>query len=113
MTKKPFGKGHRSSELLGLIHSDVCGPFNIKTYNHKEYFVTFIDDFLRYCYIYLISHKIEVFSYFKRYKIGVENHLKNIKILRIDRSEKFNSKEFKKYCEKYRIIRHTTILYTP
>ena len=29
MTKSPFsGKGKRASDLLCLIHSDVCGPIN-------------------------------------------------------------------------------------
>ena len=29
MTKSPFiGKGERASELLALVHSDVCGPMS-------------------------------------------------------------------------------------
>jgi len=31
MTKSPFiGSGERASELLGLIHTDVCGPMKIQ-----------------------------------------------------------------------------------
>ena len=29
MTKSPFTGKERASEVLGLIHSDVCGPMNI------------------------------------------------------------------------------------
>ena len=72
MTKKPFGVGHRENELLALIHSDVCGPLSVKTYNNKEYFVTFIDDYFRYAYVYLISRKTEVLSCFRKYKAEVE-----------------------------------------
>ena len=32
MTRLPFPKGQRSNELLAIIHSDVCGPLNIKTH---------------------------------------------------------------------------------
>ncbi|KAL4292029.1 hypothetical protein GQ457_14G014530 [Hibiscus cannabinus] len=60
MTKDPFnGKGERASDLLGLIHSDVCGPMNTQARGGFQYFITFIDDFSRYGYIYLMRHKSE------------------------------------------------------
>ncbi|KAK9043347.1 hypothetical protein V6N11_071692 [Hibiscus sabdariffa] len=46
MTKAPFsGKGERASDLLGLIHSDVCGPMNTQARGRFIYFITFTDDF--------------------------------------------------------------------
>ncbi|KAK8506909.1 hypothetical protein V6N12_009222 [Hibiscus sabdariffa] len=46
MTKAPFnGKGGRASDLLGLIHSDVCGPMNTQARGGFQYFITFTDDF--------------------------------------------------------------------
>ena len=39
-----------------------------------EYFITFIDDYSKYGYIYLMRHKSEVFDKFKEYKVEVENH---------------------------------------
>ncbi|KAK8563326.1 hypothetical protein V6N12_035475 [Hibiscus sabdariffa] len=46
MTKAPFsGKGERASDLLGLIHSDVCGPMNTQARGGFQYFITFSDDF--------------------------------------------------------------------
>ncbi|KAK8669903.1 hypothetical protein V6N13_104671 [Hibiscus sabdariffa] len=48
MTKAPFtGKGERASDLLGLIHSDVCGPMNTQARGGFQYFITFTDDFSR------------------------------------------------------------------
>lgn len=47
----------RSNELLELIHTDICGPFNIPSWGGEKYFITFIDDFLRYCYLYLLHEK--------------------------------------------------------
>ena len=42
MTKRPFPpKGNRSSELLELVHTDVCGPINIRAHGGYEYFITF------------------------------------------------------------------------
>ena len=41
----------------------------------KRYFMTFIDDATRYCYIYLSKTKDEALHYFKIYKAEVENQL--------------------------------------
>ena len=47
----------RSNELLELIHTDICGPFDIPSWSGEKYFITFIDDFSRYCYLYLLHEK--------------------------------------------------------
>ncbi|KAJ9561646.1 hypothetical protein OSB04_006806 [Centaurea solstitialis] len=45
-TKQPFNKDkERASELLGIIHTDVCGPFNHEARGGYRYFITFTDDF--------------------------------------------------------------------
>ena len=52
MTKAPFKKkGERANDLLGLVHSDVCGPLSINARGGYSYFVTFTDDFSRYGYV--------------------------------------------------------------
>jgi hypothetical protein len=68
------------SDLLALLHKDVCGPMNIYIRNSDRYFITFIDDYSRYGYVYLMRHKSESFEKFKEYRIEVENQLnKSIK----------------------------------
>ena len=50
----------------------------------KKYFITFIDDCTRYCYVYLLNSKDEAINMFTTYKAEVENQLnKKIKILKI------------------------------
>jgi hypothetical protein len=44
----------RSSEPLDLIHSDICDLKFVQIVGGKKYFITFIDDCTRYCYIYLL-----------------------------------------------------------
>jgi hypothetical protein len=52
MTRTPFnGTVEWASDLLGLIHTNVCGPMSVATRNGYRYFVTFTDDFSRYGYI--------------------------------------------------------------
>nr|GEY47314.1 retrotransposon protein, putative, Ty1-copia subclass [Tanacetum cinerariifolium] len=69
MTKKPFNNNiERATNLLGLIHTDMCGPLRHVSRKGAIYFLTFTDDFIRYGYIYLLKHKHDVFEKFKVFK---------------------------------------------
>ncbi|GKC01580.1 zinc finger, CCHC-type containing protein, partial [Tanacetum coccineum] len=96
MTRKPYShQVERAKDLLGLIYTDVCGPFRTVSRQGASYFVTFTDDFSRYGYVYLLKHKHEVFETFKVFQKEVENQLgKTIKTLRFDRGGEYMSQEF-------------------
>jgi transposase InsO family protein len=114
MARKPFGTGTRSKFPLQLIHSDICGPMNVRARHGGRYFIIFIDDYTRYGYVYLISHKSEALACFKKFIIFVENQLdRKVKALRTDRGREYLSDEFKQMCEEKGILRQLTILYTP
>ena len=86
MSKSPFNKkGERAKETLELMHSDVCGPMSTQARGDYLYFITFIDDYSRYGYVYLMKYKSETFEKFKEFKAEVEKQLgKSIKTLRYD-----------------------------
>ncbi|GJU97133.1 retrotransposon protein, putative, ty1-copia subclass [Tanacetum coccineum] len=74
MARKPYThQVERAKDLLGLIHTDVYGPFKIMSIQEASYFVTFTDDFSRYGYVYLLKHKHEVFETFKVFQKEVRN----------------------------------------
>jgi hypothetical protein len=54
-TRLPFGKVKRASSLLQLIHSDICGPMNVRERHGGNYFTIFIYDFTRFSHVYLTS----------------------------------------------------------
>ena len=56
---------HRKSELLELVHSDVCGPIKVRSHGGALYFVTFIDDCSRKLWVYTLKSKNQVFEVFK------------------------------------------------
>ncbi|GJV84943.1 retrotransposon protein, putative, ty1-copia subclass, partial [Tanacetum coccineum] len=91
MARKPFPhEVERAKDLLGLIHTDVCGPFRTMSREGANYFITFIDDFSRYGFVYLMKHKHEVFETFKVFQNEVENQLgKKIKAIRSDRGGEY------------------------
>ena len=41
----PSDGGTRATQVLELVHSDVCGPMKTLSFGGAKYFVTFIDDF--------------------------------------------------------------------
>nr|GEW05814.1 hypothetical protein [Tanacetum cinerariifolium] len=46
MARKPYThQVERAKDLLGLIHTDVCGPFKIMSRQGASYFITFTEDF--------------------------------------------------------------------
>jgi hypothetical protein len=96
MTKTPFtGQSERVSNLLGLIHTDVCGPMSSVARGGFQYFITFTDDFSRYGYIYLMRHKSKLFEKFKEFQNEVQNQLgKTITFLRSDHGGEYLSLEF-------------------
>ena len=60
---------------------DIYGP---------KYFISFIDDYSRYMYIYLLHNKNEVLGAFKVFKAEVEKQCgKQIKIVRTDRGGEY------------------------
>jgi len=72
-TIKPFSKAMRDwSSPLELIHSDICGPMNVKARHGDIYFITLIDDYSRYGYVYLLSHRYEALDVIKRFVAEVE-----------------------------------------
>ena len=96
MTKMPFsGTMERATNLLEIIHTDVCGPMNIEARGRYHYFLIFTDDLSRYEYICLMKHKSETFEKFKEFQSKVKNHRnKKMKFLRSDRREEYLSYEF-------------------
>ena len=87
---------------------------NANTRYGARYFITFIDDFTRYGFVYLISHKSEVLEYFSKFVRLAENQLDlKVKTLRTDRGREYLSDQFKKFCDNRGILRQLTIPYTP
>ena len=85
----------RATNLLEIIHTDVCDPISVEARGGYRYFLTFTDDLSRYGYIYFMKHKSKTFEKFKEFQSEVENHRnKKIKFLRSDRRGKYLSYKF-------------------
>src|SRR4051812_14418519 len=115
MTKTPFsGTMERATNLLEIIHTDVCGPMSVEARGGYRYVLTLTDDLSRYGYIYLMKHKSETFKKFKEFQSEVENQRdKRIKFLRSDRGGEYLSHEFGTHLRKCGIVSQLTPPGTP
>ncbi|CAJ2632337.1 unnamed protein product [Trifolium pratense] len=104
----------RATRRLEAIHSDVCGPFEEKSMGGNSYFVSFIDEFTRKLWIYMIAKKSEVFDVFKKFRIIVQNESGEvISKIRTDGGGEYTSNEFKSFCASNGIKHEITAPYTP
>ena len=55
----------RCTELLEVIHTNICGQFTPLAMGGHKYFITFIDDYSRYGFVELIREKSDSLEAFK------------------------------------------------
>ena len=89
----------------------------------QKYFISFIDDFSRYMYLYILHNKNEVLEAYKVFKAEVEKQCgKQIKIVRSDRGEKYYGRyledgqslgSFAKFLQEHRIFAQYTMSGSP
>ena len=118
MTKIRKKTAVRSSDLLEVIHTDISGPYTA-TLCRNFYFITFINDYSRYGYLYLIKEKAESLDKFKIFRTELEKQLgKVIKVVRSDRDGEYYGKHgdagqlkgpFAKYLEDFGILAQFTM----
>ena len=74
----------RDKDILKLVHTNICGTFPTP-WNGQKYYISFINDYSRYDYLYLIHEKSQSLDVFKSFKAKVELQLgKKIKTVKFD-----------------------------
>jgi hypothetical protein len=90
----------REKGILELVHSYVFGLVSVPSLGGSLYYVSFIHDFSRKTWIYLLRKKSNVFKKFKEFKSLVENKAnKNIKVIRTDNCGEFCGNNFEQFCK--------------
>ncbi|KAL4388782.1 hypothetical protein GQ457_09G029540 [Hibiscus cannabinus] len=90
------GKSWRARRPLEIVHTDIAGPFDIPSLGGNRYYLTFIDDYSRKCWVYALKEKSEALAKFKEFKAMTKKQSGQfIKILRSDRGS-----EYKKIIKK-------------
>lgn len=91
-------KAHRKIECIQLIRSYLFGPMLVPYANRNKYMMTFIDDYTKMCWFYLLKNKSNVFKTFKNFHAWMENYAQShIGSIRIDNGKEYTSNKFEKY----------------
>jgi hypothetical protein len=105
--------GSCAEKCFDIVHSDVWGISPVISHARYKYFVTFIDDFNRYTWIYFLQSKSEVLSVFQTFVAYVENQFSTgIKILRSDSGGEYMSHKFHDFLHHKRIVFQRSCPYT-
>ena len=82
---------------------------SVNSIGGSQYFVTFIDDFSRYTYVYFIKHKGEVLTKFKEFVSVVKNRTgRNVKIFRTNNGVQVISQRRRDCTSTYRTLQSCT-----
>ena len=109
-----FRVNKRASAPFKLIHSNVWGSCPVMSPTGFKYFVTFVDDFSRVTWLYLMKSRSELFSHFTAFcaEIKTQFHVP-IQILRSDNAKEYLSKPFQSFMLQHKILHQTSCVDTP
>jgi hypothetical protein len=117
-TRKPIKKVRempRATKFGKEVHSDVWGPSPVRTPGHKEYYVSFTDDYTRWTHLQLLATKDGVFQAYKDFEAWAKLHfgIPTFQVLRSDRGGEYLGREFSSYLSSQGTIRKLTVHDTP
>jgi 5'-3' exoribonuclease 2 len=96
---------HMKKAILDYVHTDLWGEALMKSIGGGKYLLTFVDDFSRKVWVYILKSKDETFARFRQWKAMVETQTeRKVKYLRSDNGTEFCSREFEYYCRDAGII---------
>ncbi|XP_049933224.1 retrovirus-related Pol polyprotein from transposon RE1 isoform X3 [Nymphaea colorata] len=104
----------RSNKAFSLVHSDVWGPSGIHSRGGFQYFITFIDDYSRCTFVYLLKDRSEVPHIIETFILLVENQYGNsVKTFRSDNAREYLCLTVEEFFRKRGIVHETSCSYTP
>ncbi|GKA46039.1 retrovirus-related pol polyprotein from transposon TNT 1-94 [Tanacetum coccineum] len=103
-----------SNALFDLVHSDVLGPSHVSTKGGSRYYVSFIDDFTRYTWVYLMKRRSDFLRVFKEFRALVKRqHSTVINWFRCDLGGEYTSNDFVGLLESDGTLYQTSCTDTP
>ena len=103
----------RASASFKLVHLDVWGLCPVVFPIGSRYFVTFVDDYSRTTWLYLMKNRSELFSHFRAFcaEIHTQFHV-YVQNLRSDNAKEYVSEQFQSFMLQNGILHHTSYVDT-
>ena len=104
----------RTKSPFKLVHTDVWGPSRSTSTLGSRYFVTFIDDYSRCTWLFLMKTRVELFFIFKKFHVEIRTQFNtSIRILRSDNAKEYFSTPFSSFMSSHEILHQSSRAYTP
>lgn len=116
LVRKPFPQvlERKSKRPLDIIHTDLCGPMEHPTPSGNRYFITLIDDFSRFCVVFLLKSKDEAADKIMEYVQWVENIFdRKPCVLRSDGGGEYVDERLRQFCRSEGIQQQFSTPYSP
>lgn len=97
-----------------LIHADVWGPYRVATHDDKRYFLTLVDDFSRYTWIFLLTSKANCIVPLRDFILMVKNQFgRGVKCFRTDNGTEFFNAQVNALFTQHGVLHQSFCVYTP
>nr|XP_016446556.1 PREDICTED: uncharacterized protein LOC107771645 [Nicotiana tabacum] len=114
-TRVPFPSSNACSiNAFDLIHVDVWEPYRVSTHNGRKYFMTLVDDYSRFIWLFLMNDNEESIVILKNFLLLVKNQFHcSTKCLRSDNGTKFFNNQVTGLLQEHGIVHQRSCVYTP
>nr|CAN77210.1 hypothetical protein VITISV_000141 [Vitis vinifera] len=115
-TRVSFPKrlNNRAKSPFELVHIDVWGPCRTASTLGFQYFVTFIDDYSRCTWLFLMKNRAELFSIFQKFYAEIQTQFNiSIHVLRSDNAREYFSAPFTSFMSHHGILHQSSCAHTP
>ena len=104
----------RTKSPFELVHTDIWGPSRAESTLGFRYFVTFIDDYSRCTWLFLMKTRAELFSIFQKFHTKIRTQFNtSIHILRSDNAKEYLSASVCSLMSSHGILHQSSCAYTP
>ena len=105
---------YHESRPFALIHSDLWCPSRVSSVSNKRWFVYFIDDHTRVCWVYLLSEKYEVSCIFEQFYAMIDTQFNSkIQILHADNGTEYFNSVLGTFVSKHGMLHQSSCVDTP
>lgn len=105
---------YKSTRPFSIIHSDVWGPCRIPNRTQSKYFVTFIDDHTRMCWVYLLKDKSAVTSTFIEFYHYVKTQFNTtLQVFYTDNGTEYFNQSLESFLKTNGIVHKSSCPYSP
>ncbi|KAJ7979031.1 Retrovirus-related Pol polyprotein from transposon TNT 1-94 [Quillaja saponaria] len=104
----------RAESPFHLVHTDVWGPSRVSSSLGFRYFVTFIDDYSRCTWLFLMKNRSELLSIFQLFCAEIKTQFGvSIRILRSDNAREYFSTSFQHFMTSQGMLHQSSCSHTP